>query len=100
MAGEMPATGLDHKDLDGTNNKWGNIRLANQSQNGANRGRIQRPTKSGIKGVVMSRNNQWAAGIWKDRKRYHLGTFKTPQEAGFAYAKAAYKIYGEFARVA
>ena len=40
---------------------------------------------------------RWRAAIYKKR-RMHLGTFSTPKAAHAAYAAAARKLHGKFAR--
>ena len=37
MTGEDPQTGIDHVNGNRSDNRWSNLRLANQSQNGRNR---------------------------------------------------------------
>ncbi len=89
---------IDHRDGDGTNNRWSNLRRATASQNSAN-SRRPRNNTSGYKGVRLCvRSGRWHAYIHNKRRRIHLGTFATPQDAQAAYAKAARKLFGEFAR--
>lgn len=89
---------IDHRDGDGTNNRWTNLRQATRSQNCANC-RRPRDNTSGYKGVHhYRRSGKWTAQICSNRKRFHLGTFETREEAREAYLKAARKLFGEFAR--
>jgi hypothetical protein len=88
---------IDHRDGDPSNNRWDNLRPATVSQNNANR-RPNRNNKSGFKGVVRHRIGRWCARIKKNGRRYHLGSFATPEEAHAAYVAAARKLFGEFAR--
>ena len=87
---------IDHRDLDPSNNRWTNLRRATRSQNNANR-RVPPNNACGLKGVSPDRD-RWRATIRKNRRRYHLGKFVTPQAAHAAYAKAARKLFGKFAR--
>jgi hypothetical protein len=96
IKGKWCSTVIDHRDGDPSNNCWRNLRRATISQNNANRP-LQRNNTCGLKGV-SSRRGIWCAGIRKNRQRYHLGYFETPQEAHAAYAKAARKLFGKFAR--
>ena len=98
MTGEWPKARIDHRDVDGTNNRWSNLRLGTHSQNMANRG-PQKNNASGFKGVHRVWN-RWVAKIQIDRKSFHLGSFGTPEEAHAAYLAAAENFYGEFARAA
>ena len=98
MAGEWPESDIDHKDMDASNNKWNNLRLANKQNNGANRGKNKNNT-SGYKGVTWAkRNKKWAARIMVDRKNISLGFFHDPEVAQEAYKKASKKYFGEFAQ--
>ena len=90
---------IDHCDGNSMNNCWSNLRLATASQNNANRRRSPENT-AGYKGVSLVPNSRrrWRAVIHKNRKRIHLGTFATSEEAHAAYVAAARKLFGEFAR--
>ena len=98
MRGEWGRPTIDHRDGDGTNNRWNNLRRASQSQNNANR-RRPRSNTSGFKGVSRCRRTgKWIAVIGKRGRMIYLGKFSTPQAAHAAYVAAARKLYGEFAR--
>lgn len=91
---------IDHKNTDGTDNRFANLRLATRAQNMHNRTR-QKNNTSGFKGVYPDRKrNLWAAQIDVGGKAKFLGAFKTPEEAHAVYCKAAAELHGEFARVA
>ena len=97
MTGEWPSERLDHRDNDGLNNRWLNLREATNSENMANN-RRQRNNTSGFKGVSWSKVMQlYHAYIWHDGKRHHLGYFNTPEEAHQAYLREAQERFGEFA---
>ena len=87
--------GIDHEDRNPFNNQRYNLRPATKAQNGRNRG-LNLNNTSGFKGVNRMRNF-WQSGIKVNRKRVHLGTFDTPEEAAHAYDEAALKYFGEFA---
>lgn len=97
--GEWPSRTLDHKDGNPTNNKLGNIRLAGQSLNGANR-RKRSTSFTGHKGVSRDNRcpNVFQARICVNGKQRHIGSFRTPQEANAAYGIAARKAFGDFAK--
>jgi hypothetical protein len=96
--GTWPATEIDHIDLDRTNNRWSNLRLATRPQNSAN-GSLRSTNKSGLKGACWDRRrNCWRATITINWKHTHLGRFDTPEEAHAAYCEAARKYHGDFAR--
>lgn len=96
MTGSWPPREIDHIDTDGTNNRWSNLRLCNRSQNSMNRN-LQSNNTSGFKGV--SRHGKgWRVMVWRERKPYCLGTYKTPDEAYAVWCKAAKELHGEFYR--
>lgn len=100
MTGEWPIPGIDHRDLNRTNNRWVNLRAASQSENGANCKKRATNT-SGFKGVCFcKKSGRWIAQIQVNRKCIHLGSHPTPEAAAFAYAKGAQLHFGEFARIA
>lgn len=89
---------VDHIDGNGLNNQRANMRLATRSQNEWNKGRYKNNT-SGYKGVSWHKQREaWRASIYVHSKQKHLGLFDTPEEASEAYAEAANKYHGEFAR--
>lgn len=104
MTGEWPNKFIDHVDLNKSNNKWDNLRLATKSQNMMNT-TIRANNTTGIKGVSPYRAGEkygkpWQAAIGKDGKSFHVGHFATKEEAASAYARAAETLHGEFARTA
>lgn len=100
MTGEWPAKMLDHKDGDPSNNRWGNLRLASDAQNAANRKR-KVDNKSGLKGVYWNKEQRkWASSASANGRRRFLGYFDCPAAAYFAYCVEANRCQGEFARAA
>lgn len=95
--GAWPKDGIDHKDLDGLNNRWANLREATKAQNSANT-KAMRNNSSGFKGVSKNHNGRWRATISISGKQRRLGYFDTPEEASAAYHAAAVERSGEFAR--
>jgi len=94
MTGHWP-TSIDHINNDSTDDRWGNLRLATQTQNQMNTS-TRGDNTSGYKGVhPYSRGNshRWVAQIG----RHHIGYFNTPEEAARAYDAEATNRYGEFA---
>lgn len=94
--GEWPSDDIDHINGDRSDNRLSNLRLATRSQNNINAGPPKDNT-SGFRGVSANRG-RWGAYINVDGKRHWLGTFDTQEEAAAAYAEAALKHFGEFAR--
>jgi hypothetical protein len=98
MRGEWPAGDLDHEDTNRANNAISNLRLASESQNQANR----RANKSRAlpKGVALHKNGKYQASIKIGGRSIHLGLHATAEQAHVAYAAAAARAFGDFARAA
>lgn len=100
MTGSWPARQIDHADNNRSNNRWHNLRLADDQQNQAN-SRKSKNNTSGFKGVYRShcRGRPWRAKLNLGTKQIHLGSFDTAADAAAAYASAAKEHFKEFARV-
>lgn len=102
MTGQFPPRKLqiDHVNGDGKDNRWCNLRLATPPQNSANRC-LPKNSTSQLKGAWFHKpSGMWLAGIKKNGKRTHLGTFTDAHSAHAAYCEAAQQMYGEFWRAA
>ena len=91
----------DHRDGDGLYNTRGNLRIATSSQNQMNRG-IRRGSASQFKGVYLRTGDPlkpWRAQIKANGRHIYLGIFVREEDAGAAYAAAAAKHFGDYARV-
>jgi hypothetical protein len=95
MTGEWPPSKeVDHINCDPTDDRWKNLRPASRQQQLANsrpRGRLK------LKGVCLFKD-KFRAQIKVNKKNIWLGDFTTAQKANAAYAIAATKYFGEFAR--
>ena len=88
---------LDHVNCVRSDNRLTNLRPATIYQNNMNRPRNSN-NSSGIKGVSFHKpSGKWRADIMVHGKNYHLGTFKTIEEATAARQGAAALAFGEFA---
>ncbi len=86
---------IDHINRDKTDNRIANLRIANSSQNGANRGPSKAST-SGIKGVTwQSDRKKWYAHIRVNYRKINLGRYTNIEDAKKAYVKAALKYFGK-----
>ena len=101
MTGKWPPKGkdVDHKDGNGCNNRWTNLRLASRGQNNHNNHNIRSDNKSGKAGVSWSIVGKgWTARVKLDGKVIHLGYFKNDLQAAIkARREAELKYFGEFA---
>lgn len=98
MTGEWPSALVDHINMDRSDNRWENLRLATKSQNMFNRPAPSDNT-SGYKGVHKhTQCDRWTAQICVNYKKIYLGLFKTAEEAKAVYDAAAAKLHAEFAR--
>lgn len=98
VCGEWPDL-VDHINGDCGDNRIANLRAASVSQNGFNRG-AARTNKVGLKGVSQCpMTGRWLAKICSYGDRRFLGRYDSPAEAHQAYASAAAKLHGEFARL-
>lgn len=92
-----PKVIVDHIDRNPLNNQKSNLRICSYRQNNMN-GRGW--NKLGIKGVSFdARFNRYRAQITVDRKKIHLGSFSSKEDAAVAYNKAAIKYFGVFANL-
>lgn len=104
VTGKWPSSDLDHKDTNGQNNCWNNLRLATPMQNAANRKPSKYNKYTMLKGVTFqkqgNRKKRWLASIKIAGRSRHIGYFTTAEEAHAAYVRRAKKVHGVFARAA
>lgn len=95
--GEWPEDQIDHRNGARDDNRLSNLRLATNSQNGANKRRYAN-NRSGAKGVYWrGQRGKWTADIQVNGNRKNLGLFTTKEAAAEAYRQAAEAVFGEFA---
>lgn len=93
---------IDHRDTNPGNNAIDNLRLATSSEQKQNK-KVQSNNRSGLKGAyyhACHKGKKWRSQIKVDGKPIFLGYFHTPEEAHAAYAAAAERHFGQFARAA
>lgn len=100
--GSLPSQKIDHINGDGLDNRIENLRECTHQQNLANTGKSKRvDVSSKYKGVSLRRQTgRWRARITVDGRERAIGNYDTEEAAAAAYADAARKLHGEFARAA
>lgn len=100
VTGEWPSHHIDHINGNPADNRACNLRQATHAENLRNTKR-RANNQSGVKGVGwFAPKQKWRARIMKDYREIHLGYFDSKTEAAEAYARAASREHGAFARVA
>lgn len=95
MTGEDPGSmEVDHKNTNGMDNRWKNLRLATSEQNAQNSS-LRWTNTSGVKGVYPAMR-KWRAVITIQGKRRHLGYFDNIEEAAQVIAHTRRKAHKEF----
>ena len=97
--GVWPVNIIDHRNLNGCDNRLLNLREATNGQNRANSRRNKRKYDL-PKGVFPSHGGKFGAQIVSGKVHYYLGVFGTAEEAHTAYLEKAMVLHGEFARAA
>ena len=98
--GFWPTEHVDHVNGNRTDNRLVNLRQATRSENMCNRSAPSDNT-SGLKGVYWNaREKKWHVQLSFEGKRKSVGYFKDKGKAAEAYAAAAAKYHGAFARTA
>ena len=82
MTGEEP-TVVDHEDGQPGNNRWKNLKDGSKQKNHQNCKKY-RSNSSGQMGVTQVPSGRWAAYIKVDKRKKHLGTFESYEEAARA----------------
>lgn len=84
---------IDHKNGNKLNNQKDNFRFVNNGTNCQNR--KQNNNSTGYIGVVLHKaSGKYVAQIGYQKKRIHLGSFSTKEEAAKAYDEAATRFFG------
>ena len=97
--GKWPIATVDHENLIKRDNRWLNLREATHSENCENRP-VRSDNKTGLKGVTWRADaSRWQARIVVNGKRRSLGMFDDKGQAHAAYAAAAMRHHGQFARI-
>ena len=87
VTGGWPPLDIDHRNGNTDDNRWDNLREANDSLNMQNQRVAHKNNKAQVLGV-SERDNWYRARITLDGKTKNLGNFKTKEGAASAYLTA------------
>jgi len=91
VTGSWPADQIDHINHVRSDNRWQNLREANNQINQRNR-TIQKNNSTGTPGVHWHKaNKKWIVFIHVDKQRLHLGCYNTQSDAIAARKNAEIK---------
>jgi hypothetical protein len=94
--GEMPNNNIDHINCIKTDNRIENLRLANKSQNGMNRGK-QKNNTTGFKGVCKeTRTGKYKPYATVNGLKHNFSSYNTAEEASQVYKEFIKHHHGEF----
>jgi len=89
---------VDHRNMDTLFNIQANLRESTNAQNNRNK-KIRSDSRNPYKGIGRSKSGKrWDSTIKVDGKKIWIGSFEDPKDAHMAYAEAAAKLHGEYAR--
>lgn len=95
MTGAWPQDQVDHINGKRADDRWENLRPANNSQNNQNRG-PQGNNKTGLRGVSRW-GSRWQARIQVNGEQRRIGAYATIEEAAAAYQATSMVLHGDFA---
>lgn len=95
MTGEDPKGPIDHHNGRRSDNRWANLRPADEQKNGWN-AVVGRRNKSGYRGVFKVSPNSWAARARIGGEYKHLGSASTPEAAYQIYLEATKPVHGDY----
>lgn len=96
MTGDWPKGQIDHDNNIKNDNRWENLREANNQLNHYNLLKPKNNT-SGAKGVRKVKNGKFQARIKHNQKEIYLGLYETLELASEAYLNKAKELANEFA---
>lgn len=89
-----PAIQVIHLNGDYLDNQKKNLHIISQSEKQMfQKNLLKQKTLEGV--FYLHSNNKYIATVSKDNIEFKLGTYRTQEEAGMAYDKAAIELYGD-----
>jgi hypothetical protein len=92
-SGAWPDGEIDHRDTDGRNNRWSNLRDVPHNINMQNLRAARINNQAGLLGVTMHPNGRFRATIVIAKKQKHLGYHDTPDQAHQAYLNEKRRLH-------
>ncbi|MBJ2270469.1 HNH endonuclease [Pseudomonas sp. MF6772] len=87
--GVWPAEQIDHINGVRSDNRIANLRVADYTLNMENQRSAYRNNRSGLLGAIWDQqSSKWRGQIVVEKKKIHLGSFSTAQDAHAAYLEA------------
>lgn len=96
MTGEWPAGVIDHRNGNGADNRWMNLRDVTVSVNLQNQQKATAQNTNGLLGAHVLRRGgtvRFQSQIRVNGRRLYLGIFDTPEEAHAAYLAAKRRLH-------
>jgi hypothetical protein len=87
---------VDHRFGDGLDNRRENLRICTRVQNSQN---SRKRATSKHKGVFKTHNNKYAARIYLNGAKTHIGVYEHSEAAARAYDQKVKELFGEFANL-
>ena len=87
VTGEWPSGEIDHRNNNGSDNRWGNLRAADHFTNMQNQTRAHRNNATGLLGVHQQ-GGKYRARIRHEGRNKSIGMYGTPEAAHAAYLAA------------
>lgn len=93
VTGAWPTSEVDHVNGDKSDNRWQNLRHADDEINSQNRRHANRNNSTGFLGVTIDKSGLYVSRIGHRRKLLVIGKYPTPQEAHKAYVEAKRRLH-------
>ena len=90
---------VDHINNNPADNRISNLRISTNQLNAYNKSKVKNSSSQYFGVIFYKQTSRFLTRIKKDKKTYHIGYFKTEEEAAEAYNKKAIELYGKYANL-
>lgn len=98
MTGEWPDKTIDHIDTNSLNDKWNNLREANDIEQCRNKG-VRKNSRTGVKNVTWHKQTQkWNVYFTFNGKKKSYGLYEDLELANLVACEIRDSLHGKFAR--